>query len=98
MSRGRFGKNASVLMAMELGIRAMDALVVIILARYLAPEGFGLLAFALSFAGLFGMLPGFGMGSLSVRNVAREPEQLSRFLLNGLIVKTALAALTLLII
>ncbi len=85
-------------MAMELGIRAMDALVVIILARYLAPEGFGLLAFALSFAGLFGMLPGFGMGSLSVRNVAREPEQLSRFLLNGLIVKTALAALTLLII
>ena len=98
MSKGKFAKNAGMLMLMELGIRGMDALVVFILARYLAPEGFGLLAFALAFSGLFGILPGFGMGALTIRNVARAPDQLNRFLINGLIVKLMLAGITLAII
>ena len=98
MAKGKFAKNAGMLMLMELGIRGMDALVVFILARYLAPEGFGLLAFALAFSGLFGILPGFGMGALTIRNVARAPDQLNRFLINGLIVKLGLAGITLLII
>lgn len=88
-------RHAGILMGMEISIGLLDALVSVILARYLAPQGFGLLAFALSFASLFGIIPGFGMGSMSLRDVARHPEHLSQYVSNGLIAKLALAAVTL---
>lgn len=91
-------RHTGIVMVMELGIRLTDALVSIMLARYLAPEGFGLLAFALSFANLFGMLPGFGMGTLAIRDIARNPEQVGRYMGNGLYAKVGLSALTLLLI
>jgi O-antigen/teichoic acid export membrane protein len=94
----RLAKNAGLLMGMELGIRGLDAVVAILLARYLAPEGFGLLSFALSFSGMFGILPGLGMGVLTVRDIARDPKRLSPLLSNGLVIKIGLAALTLLAI
>lgn len=95
--RGGVLKNTGILMGMELGIRVMDALVSVVLARYLAPEGFGLLAFALSFASLFSLLPGFGMGTLSMRDVSRRPEEMGRYLGNGLYAKVFLSGLTLLL-
>lgn len=88
----RAAKNTSILMGMELGTRLMDGLVAILVARHLSPEGFGLLAFAVSFSWLFGIVPGFGMGSLSIRDVSREPDQQSRYLINGLVAKLFLAA------
>lgn len=94
----RIVKHTGILMFMELGIRVLDALVSIILARYLAPEGFGLLAFALSFPSLFSILPGFGMGSLITRDMARDPRDLGRYLVNGLLAKAFLAALTMAVI
>ena len=90
-------KNTGILMMMELGTRAMDALVAVILARYLAPEGFGLLAFALSFAWVFSILSGFGMGALIVRNVSRDPGELNRYLANSLVAKIFLGLATLII-
>jgi PST family polysaccharide transporter len=90
--------NTGILMGMELGVRLFDALVAVILARYLAPEGFGLLAFAVSFSWLFSLLPGFGMWSLTTRDIARAPEHLSRYLSNGLAAKALLACLTLAVI
>ncbi len=94
---GRLASHTTILMGMELGVRFLDALISVFLARYLAPEGFGLLAFALSFAWLFSILPGAGMWSLSTRDVARSPDQLSRYLSNGLCAKALLAALTCLV-
>lgn len=94
----RLVTNTSILMGMELGVRLFDALVAVILARYLAPQGFGLLAFAISFAWLFSILPGFGMWSLTTRDIARTPEHLSRYLSNGLAAKALLACLTLAVI
>ncbi len=88
-------KYTGILMVMELGVRLMDGLVSIILARYLAPQGFGLLAFAISFASLFSILPGFGMGSLSARDVAKKPKEMSRYLSNGMVAKVFLAGITL---
>ena len=51
MSRasGKVMGHTGILMGMELGMRLMDTLVAIVLARYLMPEGFGLLAFAIAF-------------------------------------------------
>ena len=91
----KLAKNAGVLMGMELGTRVMDALVSIVLARYLMPEGFGFLAFGISFASLFSIVPGFGMGTLVTREVARDPAQISRQLSNGLVAKIILCGGTL---
>lgn len=90
-SRGRLAKNVGILMGMELGVKALDVVTSIILARYLAPHGFGLLAFAISFASFFGVLPGFGMGSLAMRDLARDPDRLQDYLSNGLIAKAILS-------
>ncbi|MBS3964781.1 MAG: flippase [Methylomonas sp.] len=43
------------------------------IARYLGPEQFGLLNFALAFTGLFGALAGMGLQSIVVRDIVRDP-------------------------
>jgi len=99
MSKGeRLVKSTGIFMGMELGVTLLDTVVSVILARYLAPEGFGLLAFALSFTVLFSVLPGLGMGTLVARDVARDLQQLSRYLSNGLLLKAVLSVLTLAVI
>ena len=87
-------KNTGLLMIMELGIRLTDALVALVVARYLGPLDFGLLAAALSFAWLFSILPGFGMGSLTTRDIAQDPGQMGSYIGNGLAAKVMLAGLT----
>lgn len=94
----RIVKHTGILMMMELGIRLLDALVSVVLARYLAPHGFGLLAFALSFASLFSILPGFGMGSLINRDLSRDASARTRYVANSFFIKLLLAILTLTLI
>lgn len=43
-------------------------------ARYLGPEQFGLLNFALAFAGLFGAIATLGLQSIVVRDIVRQPD------------------------
>lgn len=50
---------------------AMD----IAVARYLEPEGFGQLRFAIAVMLLFGSLSGFGLGGLTVRELVQNPER-----------------------
>ena len=50
---------------------AMD----IAVARYLEPEGFGELRFAIATMLLFGSLSGFGLGGLTVRELVKTPER-----------------------
>jgi len=42
-------------------------------ARYLGPEQFGLLSFALAFVGMFAAVAGLGLQSIVVRDVVRDP-------------------------
>ncbi len=93
-SSRRILKYTGIFMIMELGTRIMDAAVSVVLARYLAPQGYGLLAFALSFSSLFSILPGFGMGSLSTRDVSRDRTQLNRYVVNGFLAKIPLSLAT----
>lgn len=83
-------KNTGILMGTEVGVKALEVLVSVILARYLAPQGFGLMAFAVSFVSLFSIVASFGMNSLVTRNVARG-EDVSRYLSNGFIAKAMLS-------
>jgi O-antigen/teichoic acid export membrane protein len=45
------------------------------LARYLGPDQFGLLSFALAFAALFSPLASLGLDDIAVRNLVRDPER-----------------------
>lgn len=94
----RITRNASILIGMEFGVRILEALIAILLARYLAPKGFGLLAFATAFASLFGEVSEFGMETLVVRDLARDRTLANRYLSNGLIAKLFLSSLMLSII
>lgn len=44
------------------------------IARYLGPEQFGLLNFALAFTGLFGAVASLGLQGIVVRDIVRNPE------------------------
>ncbi len=91
---GKIVKNTGTMMFAELGSRILDAFVSIILARYLGPHGFGLMAFAIAFPSMFSIVVGFGMGAFITRDLARDPSQMSRYVSNGLVLKALLAILT----
>lgn len=93
-SQRKLVKHSGIMMFMELGSRMLDALVSVVLARHLGPEGFGLMAFAIAFSALFGILPGFGMGAFMARDIARDPKCASNYVSNGLLLKLILAILT----
>ncbi len=96
--KGKMVKHTGILMGMELGTRILDIIISMIVARYLGPKGFGLLAFAVSFGALFSIIPGFGMGSLIIRDISRDRDQISRYLIHGLAAKIFLAGLMLAIV
>jgi O-antigen/teichoic acid export membrane protein len=47
------------------------------IARYLGPEQFGLLNFALAFTGLFGAIATLGLPGIVVRDIVRDPDSAS---------------------
>ncbi len=51
----------------------LGLLVGVWIARYLGPEQFGLLSFALAFVGMFGAVAGLGLQSIVVRDMVRDP-------------------------
>ena len=51
-------------------------------ARYLGAEGFGVLSFALAFAGMFGVFSDLGARDLTVREVARDKSLAKKYLAN----------------
>ncbi|MBT0653849.1 flippase [Geomobilimonas luticola] len=59
------------------------------IARYLGPENFGLLSYALAFAGLFVPLVTLGLDEIVVRNVVRDPENKDETLGTAFAVKLA---------
>ncbi len=48
-------------------------LVMVLVARYLGPQQYGLLNFATAFVGLFGAVAGLGLQSIVVRDIVRDP-------------------------
>ena len=59
---------------------AISLFVGIYVARYLGPERFGLLSYALSFVWLFSSLASFGLDDILVRELVQRPEQRNNLL------------------
>lgn len=66
---------------------AVGLLVGIWLARYLGPEQFGLLSYALAFATLFGALSHLGLDDIIVRDVVRQPADKNEILGSAFLLK-----------
>lgn len=73
-------------------------LVQILIARKLGAEGFGLFAFALSFAGIFTFLADFGFSTLVLRNIARDKTGAKEYFNNIIFIKTVLGIAVFLLI
>lgn len=65
--------NSGWLMFEKLLRMAVGLLVNVWIARYLGPESFGHLSYALAFAGLFVPLVTLGLDEIVIRNIVREP-------------------------
>ncbi len=65
----------------------LSLLVSIYVVRYLGPEKFGILSYALSFVGLFTAISGLGLDGVVVRNLVEKPERRNVILGTAFILK-----------
>lgn len=74
---------------------ALSLVSFIFIARYLGPENFGVLSFALALYYIFGVLTDFGLRQIATREIAREKHAAARYISNVFGIKIILSALVL---
>jgi O-antigen/teichoic acid export membrane protein len=76
----RYVKNSSWMMA-EYALKIISAIfVTIYIARYLGPENFGILSYALAIVTIFMAISRLGMESVLVRDLAKHPEEAKAYM------------------
>jgi len=78
----RIAKNTIVMLAGDIAGKVLTFIFVILSARYLQAEGFGVLSFALAFTGMFGIFSDIGFYELIVREVARNKGIVNKYVEN----------------
>ncbi len=63
-------------------------------ARYLGPDAYGILSFALAFTVIFGIMADLGLSQFMVREISRNKNLASKYLGNALILKLIASILT----
>jgi len=91
----RIAKNMAVLLLARIINMLLGFFYVMYTARYLGPNNYGILAFALALNGIFGVLVNFGLDPLTIREVARNQKLAEKYLSNGIVLKLAFGGLTL---
>ncbi|MGZ4932196.1 MAG: flippase [Halobacteriota archaeon] len=89
----RIFKNTVVLTSADISGRLLRFALAIVIARSLGPAGYGIYAFAFSFAEVYGVISDFGMSNLIIRDTSREKKYLPRYLGNILLVEATLSAI-----
>jgi O-antigen/teichoic acid export membrane protein len=90
-SRRRIFKNTAVLASADIITRLIRFALVIVIARTLGPAGYGIYAFAFSFAEIYGVISDFGMSNLIIRDTSRNTKYLGRYVGNILFVEAAVS-------
>lgn len=90
----RVVKNASILMATQLITWALSLLLVVFLPRYLGAAAVGQFAIAGSIWAIMGMLVGFGMDTLLMKEIARNPERTPQLVGTALLLRVILFLLS----
>lgn len=86
----RSALNAALVMSARVASRLLALVAVLAANAHLGPDGFGRLQLVVTYTALVSVVADLGFNLLYVREGARHPEQLSRYLGNVITVKTAL--------
>ncbi len=89
----RIFKNTAVLASADIFSRLIRFALAIAIARTLGPAGYGIYAFAFSFAEVYGVLSDFGMSNLIIRDTSREKKYLARYVGNIVLIETVISAI-----
>ena len=76
----KYFKNTSWLLAEKIFRVLLSFFVSILVIRYLGPDDFGLLSYAISFYGLFTALSILGLESISIRELVKYPDKRDKLL------------------
>jgi len=76
----KYFKNTSWLLAEKIFRVLLSFFVSILVIRYLGPDNFGLLSYAISFYGLFTALSVLGLESISIRELVKHPDKRDKLL------------------
>ncbi|MBF0154185.1 MAG: flippase [Magnetococcales bacterium] len=72
-------KNFFYIMSAQFMAQLLNFVYMLVIARILKPEGFGILSFGLVFTGIFGGIVNIGLRKVHVRDLAREPEAIGDY-------------------
>jgi O-antigen/teichoic acid export membrane protein len=90
----RIAKNIAALVISTIIILVSGFLYSMYTARYLGPERYGIISFALAFTAIFGVLTDLGLSQLTVREVARKKGLAEKYFGNVLFAKLVLGLAT----
>ena len=76
----RVAKNMGILFVSNIISKFFGFVYTLYMAIYLGAEGFGILSFALAFTGIFGVFADLGLGTFTVRKVARDKLLVNKYL------------------
>lgn len=85
--------NTGWIMSSRVATMVVKFFLTVVVARYLGPESFGALSYALALAALFAVLSHMGAGGLVVRELVKAPDDAPRILGAAFILKSVGAAL-----
>jgi O-antigen/teichoic acid export membrane protein len=71
----KYFKNTSWMMGEKVFTVILSMIVSIFVARYLGPEDFGILSYAISLSSLFGIATHMGLSGLSIRELVNNPDE-----------------------
>ncbi|CAN2038978.1 O-unit flippase [Candidatus Magnetomoraceae bacterium gMMP-15] len=83
----RYFANTSWMMVEKVVSMIVALFVGVYVARYLGPERFGILSYAISFVGLFSAIATLGLDNILVRNLVQNPEDREKLLGTAFILK-----------
>lgn len=90
-------KNTGVLFVSQIISYIVGFIYVVYITRYLGPESYGILSFALSFTTIFGIIADLGLSQFIVREISRDKSLASKYFGIALGIKIIASIITLLL-
>lgn len=94
----RIGQNTGILLLVNIAGAVMGFLMAAVLGRGLGDAGFGQYSFVMTWLSSFMLFSEFGLSTVITRDIAAQPEQTPRYLINSLVGKSLLSLPALLIL
>ena len=91
----RIAKNSAYNLLTSVVSKGISMAIIILLARSLGVEQYGVYSLILGFVGLFAVFGDFGLSILLKRTVAREPKKVNEHFSSAIIISVILNAITL---